>query len=112
MQKTSRKQRKIEETVNKATKIKQPKLESLVGIENIKEEVNKIVNYVKFAKKEIKECQHCICVLQETRNRKTTVARIVGEIFRKEKSYQEGQFVEIHGRDLVGKICRMDSQRS
>ena len=34
---------------------------------------------------------------------KTTVARIVGEIFRKEKILSRGQFVEIHGRDLVGK---------
>ena len=34
---------------------------------------------------------------------KTTVARIIGEIFRKEKILSRGQFVEIHGRDLVGK---------
>ena len=36
---------------------------------------------------------------------KTTVARIVGEIFRKEKILSRGQFVEIHGRDLVGKYA-------
>lgn len=95
---------KIEETVNKATKIKQPKLESLVGIENIKEEVNKIVNYVKICKKRNKGMPTLhMCFTGNPGTGKTTVARIVGEIFRKEKILSRGQFVEIHGRDLVGK---------
>lgn len=34
---------------------------------------------------------------------KTTVARIIGQIFKEEKILSKGEFVEIHGRDLVGK---------
>ncbi len=34
---------------------------------------------------------------------KTTVARIIGQIFKEEKILSKGEFVEVHGRDLVGK---------
>ena len=34
---------------------------------------------------------------------KTTVARMIGQIFEKEKILSNGTFVEVHGRDLVGK---------
>lgn len=34
---------------------------------------------------------------------KTSVARIIGQIFKENKILSKGEFVEIHGRDLVGK---------
>ena len=89
---------------SKITKNKDQKLESLVGIENIKDEVNKIINYVKLCKKRNKDLPMLhMCFTGNPGTGKTTVARIIGEIFRKEKILSKGQFVEIHGRDLVAK---------
>ena len=98
------KQKIAEKNTSKTSKNKNQRLESLIGIENIKEEVNKIVNYVKVCKKRNKEMPTLhMCFTGNPGTGKTTVARIIGEIFRKEKILSRGQFVEIHGRDLVGK---------
>ena len=97
-------QETVNEKTNKTIKNKNPRLESLVGIEDIKEEINKIVNYVKICKKRNKGMPMLhMCFTGNPGTGKTTVARIIGEIFKKERILSKGQFVEIHGRDLVGK---------
>jgi DNA polymerase III delta prime subunit len=79
-------------------------LDSLVGICNIKGEINKIVNYVKICKKRkgTMPMLH-MCFTGNPGTGKTTVARIIGKVFKDEKILSTGEFVEIHGRDLVGK---------
>ena len=77
---------------------------SLVGINNIKAEINKIVNYVKICQKRNKNIPTLhMCFTGNPGTGKTTVARIIGQIFKEEKILSKGEFIEIHGRDLVGK---------
>jgi SpoVK/Ycf46/Vps4 family AAA+-type ATPase len=77
---------------------------SLVGINSIKEEINKIVNYVKICKKRNGNMPMLhMCFTGNPGTGKTTVARIIGQIFKEEKILSRGEFVEVHGRDLVGK---------
>lgn len=77
--------------------------DSLVGINNIKEEINKIVNYVKICQKRKGKLPTLhMCFTGNPGTGKTTVARIIGKIFKEEKILSRGGFVEVHGRDLVG----------
>ncbi len=79
-------------------------LDSLVGIKNIKEEINKIVNYIKICQKRKGNLPMLhMCFTGNPGTGKTTVARIIGQIFKDEKILSKGEFVEIHGRDLIGK---------
>jgi len=88
-----------------STKQKEEKLsfDSMIGINEIKKEINKIVNYVKICKKRNKKmpCLH-MCFTGNPGTGKTTVARIIGQMFKDEGILSRGNFVEIHGRDLVG----------
>jgi SpoVK/Ycf46/Vps4 family AAA+-type ATPase len=78
--------------------------DSLVGINNIKEEIHKIVNYVKICKKRKSNMPMLhMCFTGNPGTGKTTVARIIGQIFKEEKILSNGNFVEVHGRDLIGK---------
>lgn len=78
-------------------------LDSLIGINDVKEEINKIVNYVAFCKKKNKKMPMLhMCFMGNPGTGKTTVARIIGEIFKEREILSTGRFVEIHGRDLVG----------
>ena len=43
-----------------------------------------------------------MCFMGNPGTGKTTVARIIGEIFKEREILSTGRFVEIHGRDLVG----------
>ena len=79
-------------------------LNSLVGIYNIKEEINKIINYLKICKKRKSNLPMLhMCFTGNPGTGKTSVARIIGQIFKENKILSKGEFVEIHGRDLVGK---------
>lgn len=79
-------------------------LDSLIGINEVKEEINKIVNYVAFCKKRNKKMPMLhMCFTGNPGTGKTTVARIIGEIFKERDILSTGRFVEIHGRDLVGR---------
>lgn len=83
---------------------KEATLESMIGIDHIKQDINKIVNYVKICQKRKGNLPMLhMCFTGNPGTGKTTVARMIGKIFKDEKILSEGQFVEIHGRDLVGK---------
>lgn len=78
--------------------------DSLIGIEDIKGKIDKIVNYLKICKnRESKLPTLHMCFTGNPGTGKTTVARMIGQIFEKEKILSNGTFVEVHGRDLVGK---------
>ena len=78
--------------------------DSLIGSEDIKGKIDKIVNYLKICKnRESKLPTLHMCFTGNPGTGKTTVARMIGQIFEKEKILSNGTFVEVHGRDLVGK---------
>ena len=82
---------------------KELKMESLVGIDEIKNEIEKIVNYVKICKERKSKMPSLhMCFTGNPGTGKTTVARIIGHKFKEEQILSRGEFVEIHGRDLVG----------
>ena len=77
---------------------------TLIGIENIKEEINKIVNYVKICqKRKLPLPTLHMCFTGNPGTGKTTIARIIGNIFKEEHILSTGNFVEVHGRDLVAR---------
>ena len=77
---------------------------SLIGIENIKEEVNKVVNYVKICqKRKLPLPTLHMCFTGNPGTGKTTIARIIGNIFKEEHILSTGNFVEVHGRDLIAR---------
>ena len=79
-------------------------LEELIGLDGIKTEVNKILNYVKLNKSRGKMPTLHMCFNGNPGTGKTSVARIIGKLFEEEKILPgNGEFVEIHGRDLVAK---------
>ena len=83
---------------------KELNFDSLIGIEDIKGKIDKIVNYLKICKnRESKLPTLHMCFTGNPGTGKTTVARMIGQIFEKEKILSNGTFVEVHGRDLVGK---------
>lgn len=93
-------QRREKETNKKAIE----ELEELTGLEEVKDQIRKVVNFLKVSKN-----RKNLPMLHMTFNGnpgtgKTTIARIVGKIFAEENILsQKEKFVEIHGRDLVAK---------
>lgn len=77
---------------------------SLIGIDNIKEEINKVVNYVKIChKRNLPLPTLHMCFTGNPGTGKTTIARIIGKIFKEEHILSTGNFVEVHGRDLIAR---------
>ena len=79
-------------------------LEELIGLDGIKNEVGKILNYVKLNKARGKMPTLHMCFTGNPGTGKTSVARVIGKLFEEEKILPgNGDFVEIHGRDLIAK---------
>lgn len=79
-------------------------LDELIGLDSIKSEINKILNYVKLNKSRGKMPTLHMCFNGNPGTGKTSVARIIGKLFEEERILPgNGEFVEIHGRDLVAK---------
>ena len=79
-------------------------LESLIGMDSVKAQIEQIVNYIKVNKKREKMPALHMCFLGNPGTGKTTVARIVGKIFAEQEILSKKEkFVEIHGRDLIAK---------
>ena len=97
--------------VDKKDSEKELKMESLIGINDIKKEIDKIVNYVKICKERKNKLPSLhMCFTGNPGTGKTTVARILGQIFKEQKILSKGGFVEIHGRDLVGQFVGWTAQ--
>lgn len=79
-------------------------LDSLIGLDEVKQKLSKIVNYVKLNKERGEMPTLHMCFTGNPGTGKTSIARIIGKMFAEEKILKEnGKFVEVHGRDLVGK---------
>lgn len=80
------------------------KLNSMIGMEEVKKQINQIINYIKVNKKRGNMPSLHMCFLGNPGTGKTTVARIVGEIFSKMNILSDKDiFVEAQRNDLIGK---------
>lgn len=87
--------------VNKNTGMKE--LESLIGLEDTKEQIKKIINYIKVCKNRKKLPMLHMVFNGNPGTGKTTVARIIGKIFSEEKILSDKEnFVETQRNDLIG----------
>lgn len=87
-------------------------LDKLIGLNGIKEEVQKILNYVKINKERGEMPTLHMCFNGNPGTGKTSVARVIGKLFDEENILPgNGEFVEIHGRDLVAKYVGWTAQK-
>lgn len=86
-------------------------LEGMIGMKDVKEQIEKIVNFVRVNKKRENMPMLHMCFLGNPGTGKTTVARVVGQIFAEEQILsKERKFVEVHGRDLIAKFVGWTAQ--
>lgn len=108
------KNKKEIERNNKEIDKKNPKeeLNELIGLDEIKKQTDKILNYVKLNKQRGQMPTLHMCFLGNPGTGKTSIARIIGKIFEEESILSGyGGFVEIHGRDLVAKYVGWTAQK-
>ena len=79
-------------------------LDELVGLDEVKEQIKKVVNFIKVSKKRKNMPMLHMCFNGNPGTGKTTVARIVGKIFAEEQILSDKKvFVEAQRCDLIGK---------
>ena len=79
-------------------------LDDLVGLQEVKEQIRKVVSYIKNSKKRNNMPMLHMCFNGNPGTGKTTVARIIGKIFAEEKILSDKKvFVEAQRCDLIGK---------
>ena len=78
-------------------------LNSLIGIDSVKSQVEKIINFVKINKQRRKLPMLHMCFMGNPGTGKTTVARIIGKLFSEmEVLSKDNIFVEAQRQDLIG----------
>lgn len=111
---TNVKETKRNERVNKKKKRSNVKeeLNELIGLDDVKKQINKILNYVKLNKERGQMPSLHMCFTGNPGTGKTSIARIIGKIFDEENILNgNGEFVEIHGRDLIDKYVGWTAQK-
>lgn len=107
--KTTRR-KSLKNEINKTTA--KQELDSLIGLEEIKTQVQKILNYIKLNKERGELPTLHMCFNGNPGTGKTSIARMIGKLFEEENILSgEGEFVEIHGRDLVAKYVGWTAQK-
>lgn len=87
-------------------------LKELIGLEGIKRQMDKILNYVKLNKERGEMPTLHMCFTGNPGTGKTSIARIIGKVFEEENILSgSGEFVEIHGRDLVDQFVGWTSKK-
>ena len=106
--------RKRNERISKKQENKNAKeeLKELIGLDEIKKQIEKILNYLKLNKERGQIPSLHMCFTGNPGTGKTSIARIIGKIFEEENILSgSGDFVEIHGRDLVDKFVGWTAQK-
>lgn len=97
---------------DKAKNAAKQEIEELIGLNEVKEQTEKILNYVKLNKERGKMPTLHMCFKGNPGTGKTSIARVIGKLFEEENILQgNGEFVEIHGRDLVAKYVGWTAQK-
>ena len=79
-------------------------LDELIGLDEVKEQIKKVISFVKTSKKRNNMPMLHMCFNGNPGTGKTTVARIVGKIFSEEQILSDKKvFVEAQRCDLIGK---------
>lgn len=109
--KNETKRRENLKSKNKDKKAKE-ELNDLIGLDEIKKQMEKILNYVKLNKERGQMPSLHMCFTGNSGTGKTSIARIIGKIFEEESILSgSGEFVEIHGRDLIDKFVGWTAQK-
>ena len=87
-------------------------LNELIGLYDVKKQMDTILNYVKVNKERGQIPALHMCFTGNPGTGKTSIARVIGKIFEEENILSgKGEFVEIHGRDLVAKYVGWTAQK-
>lgn len=109
---TKPRRRRNEPKNTKEEKDAKNELKELIGLEDIKKQMNKILSYIKLNKERGQTPALHMCFTGNPGTGKTSIARVIGKIFEQENILSgSGDFVEIHGRDLVDKYVGWTSQK-
>lgn len=102
----------VEEILNKKKKVEvkeeknkigMEELEELIGLDEVKQQLKKVINYIKVSKNREKLPMLHMAFTGNPGTGKTTVARIVGKIFAEENILSDKNiFVETQRKDLIG----------
>lgn len=99
------KEQYLEKKANVKENCKIEKMENLIGMQEVKEQVEKIINFVKINKERKNLPALHMVFTGNPGTGKTTIARIIGQAFCEMNILsKKGNFVEVHGRDLVAKF--------
>ena len=99
--KVLKKEEKDKEIKNNKTGMEE--LEELIGLDEVKEQIKKVVNFIKMSKNRDNMPMLHMCFNGNPGTGKTTVARIVGKIFAEEKILSDKKvFVEAQRKDMIG----------
>ena len=78
-------------------------LDELIGLDEVKKQLKKVINYIKLSKDRKNMPMLHMCFNGNPGTGKTTVARIIGKIFAEEKILSNNnKFVEAQRSDLIG----------
>ncbi|MDO5307699.1 MAG: AAA family ATPase, partial [bacterium] len=87
-------------------------LNNLIGLKEIKKQMEKILNYIKLNREKGQMPSLHMCFTGNPGTGKTSIARVIGKIFEEENILSgSGEFIEIHGRDLVDKYVGWTAQK-
>ena len=86
-------------TSNKKTALEE--LDELIGLEDVKLQIKKIVNYVKTNKDRHRQIMLHMALLGNAGCGKNELARIIGRIYKEQGILSKGDFVEVSRADLV-----------
>ncbi len=76
-------------------------LEALIGLEDIKQQIKQIINYVKVSKMRDQTPMLHFCFLGASGTGKTEIARLVGKLFAEEGILSSDKFIEVSRNDLI-----------